>query len=137
MYPKTAQKSFIVDSFYRLIAPLKIRGFRLFWGGQVISGLGDATQTVALSWLLLDLTNSPLALSGALLAIILPRILFVFSGGVSTDGWDARTVILYADASRAGIIGLIVLLAFLHELPLFLLYGLLVPYGAARRFFFH
>ncbi|MGQ9532502.1 MAG: MFS transporter [Desulfotomaculales bacterium] len=44
--------------FWRPVAALTHRDFRLFWGGQCISLLGTWTQTVAQAWLVLELTDS-------------------------------------------------------------------------------
>jgi MFS family permease len=64
---------------------LRHRNFRLFYGGQAVSLLGSWMQTVALKWLVLELTNSAfyLGLVGALQT--LPILLFSFPGGVLAD----------------------------------------------------
>src|SRR5258707_8244085 len=41
---------------------LRIRNYRLYWVGQVISLTGTWMQTTAQAWLVLQLTNSPFAL---------------------------------------------------------------------------
>jgi MFS family permease len=66
-------------------ASLRHRNFRLFYGGQTISLLGSWMQSVALSWLVLVLTNSSfyLGLVSALQA--LPILIFSFLGGVVAD----------------------------------------------------
>ena len=66
-------------------AALRHRNFRLFFSGQMISLLGSWMQSVALSWLVLLLTNSSLYLGlvGALQT--LPTLMFSFWGGVVAD----------------------------------------------------
>ena len=46
-------------------AILRGRDFRLLWGGEFISLLGDQFFVVALAWLVLQLTRSPLAIGTA------------------------------------------------------------------------
>lgn len=125
-----------MKAFARFTVPLKLKDFRLLWIGQTVSGLGDAAQSIALAWLVLNLTGSALAVSGALLAIILPRVALVLIGGVITDLQDGRTVMLWSDTVRAGTIGLIAILAFVQHLSMPILYGILLIYGAAGGIFF-
>ena len=40
---------------------LRVRNYRLFWTGQLISLVGTWMQTVAQGWLVLQLTNDPFA----------------------------------------------------------------------------
>ena len=70
---------------FEIFASLRHRNFRLFFGGQTISLLGSWMQSVALSWLVLILTNSSfyLGLVSALQA--LPILIFSFLGGVVAD----------------------------------------------------
>jgi MFS family permease len=64
---------------------LRHRNFRLYYGGQAISLTGSWMQSVAVSWLVLVLTNSSfyLGLVGALQT--LPVLLFSFLAGVVAD----------------------------------------------------
>jgi MFS family permease len=70
---------------FETFASLRHRNFRLFYSGQTISLLGSWMQSVALSWLVLVLTNSSfyLGLVSALQA--LPILIFSFLGGVVAD----------------------------------------------------
>uniref|UniRef100_A0A7C3V1I1 MFS transporter n=1 Tax=Desulfobacca acetoxidans TaxID=60893 RepID=A0A7C3V1I1_9BACT len=70
---------------FTTFASLRHRNFRLFFSGQAISLLGSWMQSVALSWLVLELTNSSfyLGLVSALQA--LPILIFSFLGGVVAD----------------------------------------------------
>ena len=75
-------------------APLRFRDFRLFWIGHFISRVGDSMQHTAISWLLYDMTESPLqlGLNGAFRA--LPMILLGLFGGALADRFDRRRVLL-------------------------------------------
>jgi hypothetical protein len=73
-----------------LFAPLRFRDFRLVWFGESISLLGDQLHYVALSWLVLGLTGSGLALGTVLLAASLPRGAFLLVGGALSDRISPR-----------------------------------------------
>ena len=57
------------------LRPLADRDYRLFWGGESISVLGDQFHFVALAWLVLQLTGSGLALGTVLTAAAIPRVI--------------------------------------------------------------
>lgn len=118
-----------------LVAPLRQTDFLLLWCGQTVSLVGQPLQTVALIWLVLHETNSPLILSGALLALQIPFFLLPLIGGVITDAYDPRLVILWSDGVRIVTASLLGVLALINFLPLWLLYPLLVLHGIASGTF--
>lgn len=70
---------------------LRIRNFRLFWIGQVISLTGTWMQTTAQAWLVLKLTNdSPFALGVVITLQFIPVMLFALFGGVLADRLPKR-----------------------------------------------
>lgn len=79
-------------------APLRFREFRLFWIGYFISRIGDSMQQTAISWLLYDLTRSPLqlGLNGAFRA--LPMIVLGLFGGTIADRFDRRRILLFTQS---------------------------------------
>jgi len=79
-----------------LLAPLQYRDFRLVWFGESISLLGDQFHFVALSWLVLGLTGSGLALGTVLLAAS-----FLLVGGALSDRISPRTLMLGSNLVRA------------------------------------
>lgn len=119
----------------RVAAPLAIRGFRLLWTGQAVSSLGNVLQTVAIAWLVLDLTGSPVALGGVLLSASLPGTLVTLIGGVVADQYNPRTVMVWSDTIRAAAIGLVAALAIQGTLGIGELVVLLAIHGAAGGFF--
>ena len=58
------------------------RNFRLFYFGQAISLSGTWMQTIAQAWLVLQLTNSKIALGTVTLLQFLPITIFVLFAGV-------------------------------------------------------
>ena len=64
---------------------LRVRNYRLFFIGQLISLTGSWMQTTAQAWLVLELTRSPLALGLVTTLQFLPLMLFSLVGGVIAD----------------------------------------------------
>lgn len=119
----------------RIATPLVIRDYRLVWAGQAVSALGGPLQMIGLTWLVLNMTGSAVALSGTLLAAALPAAALKLVGGVMTDRFDPRTVMLWSDACRAVVTGVIAVLAWTGTLPLWLLDVLVAVSGLAAGVF--
>ena len=68
---------------------LRNRNFRLLWAGQGTSLLGDQFAFIALPWLVLRLTNDPLALGLTLALGGIPRALIMLIGGAIADRFPA------------------------------------------------
>ena len=73
---------------------LRHRDYRLFWVGQLVSRVGTWMQSVAQSWLVLELTNSPLRLGLISTLQFSPVLLFAFLGGVVSDRVRKRRLII-------------------------------------------
>jgi MFS family permease len=79
----------------RLAFPaLAHRNYRLFLGGQFISLCGTWMQTVAHGWLVLTLTNSPLAVGLVSMLGSMPILLFTLYGGIVADRVDKHRLIV-------------------------------------------
>ncbi len=75
-------------------ASLHFRDFRLFWIGLFISNVGTWMQMTATSWLLYDLTNSPLQLGLNGLFRAIPAIGLGLFGGAMADRYDRKRLML-------------------------------------------
>src|SRR5262245_65859411 len=73
---------------------LNHRDFRLFWIGQSISSIGSWMQSVGLSWLVLELTNSPFRLGVVSALQFGPVLLFSAVAGVAVDRTPKRRLLL-------------------------------------------
>ncbi len=102
-----AQITYSLRQFSRdTFSSLNIRNFRLYYIGQIISTSGTFMQSIAQSWLVLQLTNSAAAL-GIVTALQYGPILFLGPyGGVIADRFPKRKI-LYVTQSAAGILALI------------------------------
>ncbi len=66
-------------------AALRNRNFTLLWSGLIVSNVGTWMQNVGTSWLIFQLTNSPLWLGLLGLSFALPMILLPLVGGAVVD----------------------------------------------------
>jgi DHA3 family macrolide efflux protein-like MFS transporter len=85
--------------------------FSSLWVGQLISLFGDRVHQIALAFLVLGLTNSPVAVAFVFVAATLPNLLLSPIAGAYVDRWDAKEVMVVSDLLRAAIILLIPLAA--------------------------
>jgi len=81
----------------RLLEPLGHRNYALLTAGAVVSLLGDGFFNVALAWQVYELSNLPTALSIVGIAWTLPLVAFVLIGGVFSDRYDRRCLMIGAD----------------------------------------
>jgi len=79
-------------------AALANRNYRLFFSGQAISLIGTWMQTVAQSWLVLQLTGSATALGLVVALQTLPVLLLGPYGGVVADRADKRKLMMALQA---------------------------------------
>jgi len=119
----------------RLLAPLALRDFRLLWTGMCISLLGDGVFIVALAWQVYALSNVPTALALVGVAMTVPTIAFLLLGGVLSDRFDRRRLMLGADVARGLAIGVIAILSLTGTLELWHMLGLVAVFGGATAFF--
>lgn len=73
---------------------LAIRNYRLYWFGQLISQAGSWMQTTAQAWLVLQLTQSPLALGTVTALQFLPIMLLSLLGGAIGDRLPKHRLIM-------------------------------------------
>ena len=118
-----------------LLAPLRVRDFRFLWIGLSVSLVGDGIYYVALAWQVYDLSNAPTALSIVSLAWSAPMVVFLLGGGIATDRFDRRLVLITADVMRALAIGTMGLLSVAGTLQLGHVIVLAVVYGIGQALF--
>ncbi len=90
----------------RTFRSLRIRNYRLFFIGQLISVTGTWMQTVAQTWLVVDLTGSGVDLGITVALQFLPMMLFGMWGGALADRSDKRRLLITLQAA-SGVLALI------------------------------
>ena len=83
----------------RGFSALAVRNYRLYWFGQLISQTGSWMQTTAQAWLVLQLTQSPLALGLVTTLQFLPIMLLSLVGGVISDRVEKHRLVLVMQAA--------------------------------------
>ena len=114
---------------------LRVRNFRLLWLGEAISMLGDQVYLVALPWLVLQLSNDPLAMGTVLALAGIPRAIFMLVGGVLTDRYSPRTIMLISNLLRMVLVGAMAVLIFAGGIGLGIIYGFALIFGLIDAFF--
>lgn len=118
-----------------LLAPLRVRNFRLLFSGQMISTLGDMFYAVALPWLMLSSGHTPQELGIVLAAYGVPRVGALLLGGMLSDAWKPRRVMLLADTARALLTGLLAALVVTGHTAVWQLCTVTIPLGAFAGLF--
>ncbi|MDX6436985.1 MAG: hypothetical protein QOK34_1819 [Gaiellaceae bacterium] len=118
-----------------LLAPLKHRDFRVLWLGMTVSLLGDGIFFIAVAWETYSLWNAPGALSIVGIAMTVPTIVFLLIGGVVSDRYDRRLVMIWADTVRAAAVALLAALVLTDALQFWQLVVLVAVYGVGTAFF--
>jgi MFS family permease len=117
------------------LGALHERQFRLYFAGQLISLLGDAVGPFALTWAVLDLTNSATDLGFVMFAKVVPMVAFLLVGGVYADRLPRRFVMVTADVVRMAAQGAIAALLLTHHAQIWQLAVLQAFSGTATGFF--
>ena len=73
---------------------LRNTNYRLFWCGQIISMIGTWMDRIAQAWLVLRLTDSPLALGILTACQTLPVLILALFGGVIADRVPKRRLLV-------------------------------------------
>ncbi len=103
---------------------LRNRNYRLFWFGQLVSLAGTWMQDLALSWLVLSLTKSPVALGLTIAIRFLPSLFFSLHGGVLADRLRKRPAIIYCEAGQLVIALALAILTSTELITVGIIYGL-------------
>jgi len=84
-----------------MFSSLKVRNYRLFFLGQVVSNIGTWMQRIAQDWLVLSLTGSSTAVGFTTALQFLPMLLFGLYGGVLVDRLRKRPTLLVTQSAMS------------------------------------
>jgi MFS family permease len=85
----------------RSFTSLAIPNYRRYFAGQLVSLSGNWMQVVAEMWLVLSLTNSPLAVGVTSALQFVPMLLFGAFGGLAADRLPKRSLLIVTQALMA------------------------------------
>ena len=118
----------------RMFAALSVRNFRLYFIGQLISVSGTWMQSVALGWLVLQVTGSSVDLGYVVALQFVPMLLAGPYGGVVADRRRKRGI-LYVTQSLSGLVALALgLTVSLHHVNITVLYAMATLIGLINLF---
>jgi MFS family permease len=98
-----------------MFSSLRVKNFRIYWFGMLVSLIGTWIQAVAQTWLVFELTNSALLLGVVGFLSAIPIFLLSLFGGVLADRMDKRNILI---ATQSTFMLLAFLLAALTQMKL-------------------
>jgi MFS family permease len=130
MTANAAAETVITDSVH----PLLIPRFRDFWIARTLSLFGDQFYLVALPWVVTQLTPSALILGLVMLIGTLPRAALMLAGGLVTDRFSSRRVLMTTAAVRTLLVGSVSALIFTGVIRLWHIVVLTLAFGVTDAF---
>jgi len=103
--------------------------------GESVSLLGDQFYFIALPWLVFQMSGSALAFGTILMVAGIPRALFMLVGGVMTDRFSPRAVMIVSNLLRLVITVLLALSVAGQMIELWMLYLMAFCFGVVDAFF--
>nr|PZN35784.1 MAG: hypothetical protein DIU67_02315 [Actinomycetota bacterium] len=117
-----------------MTSPLRIARFRALWSASIFSAIGTFVQSVAGSWLMLELTNGSNTWVGLMVASsTLPLLFFSLTAGALADMFDRAKIMVLAQSIMAvSALSMALLTHFGRMTPgILLLLGLMLGMGGA------
>jgi MFS family permease len=112
---------------------LRTRNYKLFFFGQGTSLIGTWMQTIALGWLVLDLSDNSGFVVGFVLALqFLPSLLLGPFGGVLADRFNKRSVLFVTQSIMGCVAAVIGLVVVTDVVQLWMVYVLVLCFGIAQ-----
>jgi MFS family permease len=113
----------------RVFRSLAVPNYRLYFAGHAVSVAGTWMQRVAQDWLVLELSNSAVALAIATSLQFLPTLVFGLWGGVLVDRLDRRRTIMITQAVSAILAAALAAVVLTNVVSLWMVYALALCLG--------
>jgi MFS family permease len=110
------------------------RNYRIFFTGQVVSLAGTWMQNVALAWLVLELSGSPLAIGALAFWRFVPFTIFSLAAGVVADRLESRKLVMGTQAAAMAISVALAVVTLTGTATLPIVYALAALGGIALAF---
>jgi MFS family permease len=114
---------------HKTVRSLRVRNYRLYFYGQIISFVGTWMQSVGQAWLVLKLTGSGVALGVTMALQFLPVLLLGAWGGVIADRFDKRRVLVWTQSLSAILALALGILTITDSVQLWMVYVLALALG--------
>ncbi|MCW2832648.1 MAG: major facilitator superfamily 1 [Nocardioides sp.] len=118
------------------VQPLRQRNFAWYFASRTVNTLGNMMASIALTFAVLDITDSAAALGQVLAAHTVPMIVLLLWGGVISDRFPREVVIQLSNVASAITQGLIAILVLTGDAELWMLVALSVLHGAVSAISF-
>jgi MFS family permease len=120
----------------RALAALSHRSFRIYIAGQAISLMGLWMQQIAHGWVVTRLTQSKTVIATVSLASSVPMVLLMLAGGVVSDRFERRKVLIVTQIALAALAFLYggLVAGLLGDLKLAYIYAIAVGLGTVTAF---
>lgn len=115
--------------------PLAERDYAFLTAGSLVSLLGDGFFFVALAWQVYEISNVPTAMTAVGIAWTLPLLATVLVGGVLSDRYDRRWLMIGADLLRGAAIAAMGVLSIMGVLELWQIVALMAVIGLGDAVF--
>ena len=116
------------------VSALRHRNYRLYWFGQLFSVLAQNMEAVAQSWLVLEMTNSPLLLGLTGLTFSVPTIALTLLGGAVADRTNRKRIMIYSQIGSSVMFLLLAVLVITERVALWHVMTLAFFSGCVKAF---
>jgi MFS family permease len=110
------------------------RNYRIFFVGQLVSLAGSWMQNVALAWLVLELSGSPLAVGALVFCRFAPFTVFGLAAGVIADRVDSRKLVMATQGAALIVSVALAVVTLTGTATLFIVYVLAALGGVTLAF---
>ena len=108
----------------------------MFCAGETVSLIGDQFYLLALPWLVLQTTGSPLAVGAVTAVAAIPRAIFMLFAGALTDRVPPRTLMLASSLARMLLAAALAGFALRGTVELWMLFAFALAFGVGDAFYF-
>ncbi|MBM7660311.1 MFS family permease [Bacillus mesophilus] len=107
----------------------KNKNFLFYWSSAWFTSLGDSIFIIALTWLLIEEKGSPLVVGTYLFIVGISKMVFILIGGMITDRFNAKHLMIISKIIRALLIFILVGISFADDLNIWLVYCIGAIFG--------
>jgi MFS family permease len=123
----------VSDALARTFASVrKHRNYRLYFAGQAVSFTGSWMQQIAAAWLLLQLTNSAVAVGALALTQLLPVTIFGLFVGTILDRFEVRRVAIITESASMVMAAILAALTLAGTITVWEIYFFALLMGCAQ-----
>ncbi|MEO3757719.1 tetracycline efflux MFS transporter Tet(V) [Mycobacterium sp. B14F4] len=121
---------------WRVLAPFRIREYRLLIAAVSLSIFAEGMWAVVMAMQVIELSNDPASLSLVAACLGAGLVAFVLVGGIAADRIDQRTIIIAVEAVNIAAVSVIAVLGMLDALHIWHMAVAAAALGIAAAFFF-